>query len=100
MKYCFGHVCSMMVVIITRRFRFFQAFRHLHLPMPADQLEYNYRIGRIYDALNRKTEALAAYQVALTLGINRREYYAARAALQIGYIYESTGRQKKCTDLF
>lgn len=58
---------------------------------PSDQLEYNYRIGRIYDALNRKTEALAAYHVALSLGENRHEYYGARAALQIGYIYEARG---------
>ncbi len=69
-------------------------------PDPADQLEYNYRIGRIYDALNRKTEALVAYQEALRLGENRREYYGARAALQIGYIYESRGDKKNALIYF
>jgi tetratricopeptide (TPR) repeat protein len=67
---------------------------------PGEQLEYSYRIGRIYDALDRKNEALESYQVALQLGINRREYYAARAALQMGYIYESRGDRKNALIYF
>lgn len=59
-----------------------------------DQLEFSYRIGRIYDALGRKSEAITAYMQALQLGQNRREYYGARAALQMGYIYESQGDKK------
>jgi tetratricopeptide (TPR) repeat protein len=59
-----------------------------------DQLEYSYRIGRIYDALGKKTEAISAYQQALALGQDRREYYGARAALQLGYIYEVQGDKK------
>jgi tetratricopeptide (TPR) repeat protein len=69
-------------------------------PDPTDQLEFNYRIGRIYDALNRKTEAMASYMEALRLGENRREYYGARAALQIGYIYESRGDKKNALFYF
>jgi tetratricopeptide (TPR) repeat protein len=69
-------------------------------PDPTDQLEYNYRIGRIYDALNRKADAMAAYQEALRLGERRREYYGARAALQIGYIYESRGDKKEAIIYF
>ena len=37
---------------------------------------------------------MAAYQEALKLGENRREYYGARAALQMGYIYEDRGDKK------
>jgi tetratricopeptide (TPR) repeat protein len=59
-----------------------------------DRLEYSYRIGRIYDALGRKDEAIRSYQQALAMGQNRREYYGARAALQLGYIYESQGDKK------
>jgi hypothetical protein len=59
-----------------------------------DQLEFSYRIGRIYDALGRKSEAINAYQQAMQLGQNRREYYGARSALQMGYIYESRGDKK------
>ncbi len=60
----------------------------------ADQLEFAYRLGRIYDALNRKDEALEVYLTTIRLGQHRREYYAARAALQTGYIYESRGNKK------
>jgi tetratricopeptide (TPR) repeat protein len=67
---------------------------------PTDLLEYNYRTGRIYDALGRKTEAIAAYEEALRLGENRREYYGARAALQLGYIYESRGDNKNARSYF
>jgi tetratricopeptide (TPR) repeat protein len=65
-----------------------------------DQLEYNYRIGRIYDALGRKTEAMAAYREAMFLGEYRHEYYGARAALQMGYIYESRGDKKNALIYF
>jgi len=65
-----------------------------------DQLEYSYRIGRIYDALNRKQEAIAAYQEAMKLGENRKEYYGARAALQMGYIYEDRGDKKNALIYF
>ena len=61
---------------------------------PTDLLEYYYRTGRIYDALNRTDEAMKAYEEALRLGENRREYYGARASLQIGYIYEIRGDKK------
>jgi tetratricopeptide (TPR) repeat protein len=65
-----------------------------------DQLEYSYRIGRIYDALGRTKEAMAAYQEALRMGENRREYYGARAALQMGYIYENRGDKKNALIFF
>jgi len=61
---------------------------------PGDKLEYSYRLGRIYDALGNQKEALLSYQEAMTLGATRKEYYAARAALQTGYIYERQGDKK------
>jgi len=61
---------------------------------PGDKLEYSYRLGRIYDALGHQKEALLSYQEAMTLGATRKEYYAARAALQTGYIYERQGDKK------
>ena len=67
---------------------------------PTEQLEYSYRMGRIYDALNRKPEAITAYLQAIQLGEDRREYYAARAALQTGYIYESLGDKKNARIYF
>jgi len=63
-------------------------------PDAAEQLEFYYRTGRIYDALGREGEALTSYQQALKMGENRREYYGARASLQLGYIYEKRGDKK------
>ncbi len=56
-------------------------------------LEFNYRVARIYDDLGNDDTAVTAYLAAIKLGENRKEYYAARAALQIGYIYEKRGNK-------
>jgi tetratricopeptide (TPR) repeat protein len=58
-----------------------------------DKLEFSYRLGRIYDALGRDDDALKAYLVAIRLGEHRQEYFAARAAWQIGFIYERRGNK-------
>lgn len=71
-----------------------------------DKLEFSYRVARIYDDLGKKDEAIKAYQTAILLGEKRKEYYAARAALQIGQIYEERGQKslaityyQKCLDM-
>ncbi len=71
-----------------------------------DKLEFAYRMARIYDDLGRSDDAIQAYLVAMRLGKNRKEYYAARAAVQIGQIYESRGQKalaiayyQKCLDM-
>lgn len=73
---------------------------------PEEKLEFAYRVGRIYDDLGRYDEALRMYLLAIKLGEGRTEYFAARAALQIGYIYEKQGRKdnaisyfQKCIDM-
>ena len=43
---------------------------------------------------------MVAYQEALKLGENRHEYYGARAALQMGYIYEKSGDKKNAMIYF
>ena len=58
---------------------------------PEEKCEFAYRIGRIYDGLGRKDEAIGAYLTAIKTGEHLKEYYAARAALQAGYIYEQRG---------
>jgi tetratricopeptide (TPR) repeat protein len=70
---------------------------------PVDQLEFTYRTGRIYDDMNRDDSAIKNYLTAIFLGESRTEYYASRAALQIGMIYEKQGNKtmaiqyyKKC----
>jgi len=58
-----------------------------------EALEFAYRFARIEDDLERDNEAIQFYQAAIKLGKNRQEYYAARAALQMGYIYEKRGQK-------
>jgi len=58
---------------------------------PEEKCELAYRLGRIYDGLGRKDDAVAAYLTTIKTGEHFPEYYAARAALQAGYIYEGRG---------
>ncbi|MCZ2222078.1 MAG: tetratricopeptide repeat protein [Chitinophagales bacterium] len=65
-----------------------------------EQLEFNYRVGRINDDLNNYDDAIAFYLKAINIGENRTEYYAARAALQIGMIYEKRGNKKQAIKFY
>jgi tetratricopeptide (TPR) repeat protein len=73
---------------------------------PEGALEFSYRLGRIYDDMGRDDEAIKYYQEAIRLGRTRQEYYAARAAVQMGYIYELRNQKslaiasyQQCLDL-
>ena len=73
---------------------------------PADKLEFAYRLGRIYDDIGKTQDAISAYSIAINTGSQSKEYYAARAALQTGYIYEKSGDKvsacayfQKCIDM-
>ncbi|MDQ6813741.1 MAG: tetratricopeptide repeat protein [Bacteroidota bacterium] len=73
---------------------------------PEDALDITYRLARIYDDIGRDDEAIKYYQAAIKLGKNRTEYYAARAALQMGNIYEKRNEKslaiaayQQCLDL-
>lgn len=62
--------------------------RMIDFNVPEERLEFAYRVGRIYDDTGRYEEAIGFYKQTILSGENRKEYYGARAALQIGYIYE------------
>ncbi len=73
---------------------------------PEEKLEFAYRMARIYDDLGRDDDAIRSYLVAIRLGENRKEHYAARAALQTGQIYEKRGQKssaitwyQRCLDM-
>lgn len=57
-----------------------------------EKLEFAYRVARIYDDMGRDSDAIKMYEYAIRIGASRPEYFAARAALQIGMIYEKQGR--------
>jgi hypothetical protein len=67
---------------------------------PEDKCEYAYRLGRIYDGLGRGNDAVSAYLTAIRTGENLKQYFAARAALQTGYIYERRGDKPTATSYF
>lgn len=71
-----------------------------------DYLEYNYRMGRIAQALNSLTDALQYYGYAINLDKKGKSYMSCNAALQMALIYESQGGfakaysyLEKCLDL-
>lgn len=71
-----------------------------------EKLEFAYRVARIYDELGSEEEAIRNYLIAIRIGEHRREHFAARAALQIGQIYERRGQRslaisfyQKCLDM-
>lgn len=55
----------------------------------SEKLEYHYRLARIYDDLKQWDKALQYYQITIRDGKNQTDYYAARSALQAGYIMEN-----------
>jgi tetratricopeptide (TPR) repeat protein len=68
------------------------------LENPADRAEYHFRLGRVYEEMALSTaksqltkQALAQYRDAMTEGKDRKEQFAARAALHMGKIYERLG---------
>jgi len=70
------------------------------LASPEDKCELAYRLARIYDGLGRSDEAIGAYLTAIKTGEHLKEYYAARAALQTGYIYEQRGDKGRAVAFF
>ncbi|MFI5154611.1 MAG: tol-pal system YbgF family protein [Chitinophagales bacterium] len=70
------------------------------LRSPEAKLEWIYRKGRIYDDMGKEDEAIAAYSQAIENGAQSKAYYAARAALQIGFIYEKRSNCRKATQYF
>ncbi len=60
---------------------------------PKTIIEFNYRIGRIFQALRNYKEAIQYLNNTISKGGNE-SYFAANAALQIGFIYEDLKQSK------
>lgn len=67
---------------------------------PDEQLEYTYRLARVYDDLNQDDKALLYYDRTIAEGRSSSKYFAARAALQAGYLYEQKGQKAKAMTYF
>jgi hypothetical protein len=57
--------------------------------LPEEKTEFVYRLARIDEDLGRVEEAIPQYLTTIKLGEGQKEYFAARAALQLGCIYEN-----------
>lgn len=66
----------------------------------ADKTEFAYRLGRIYDLAGQPDQAIHFYKSAIEKGTDQPEYFAARAALQIGLIYEQKGNNTLAISFF
>lgn len=56
-----------------------------------EKVEFSYRLARIYDDMGRTAEATQAYVYTINNGEKLKQYFAARAAIQLGFIYEKKG---------
>lgn len=65
------------------------------LMKPNDQLEYSYRLARVYDDLHHDEKALTHYIKTITQGEHSTAYFAARAALQTAFIYEKRNQKNE-----
>lgn len=75
-------------------------------PRYRDQLEYTYRLARIFDKKGQIEKAIKYYNTTYENGMRTEWYYAANAALHTGMLYETKGDKinaaawyKKCLEL-
>jgi tetratricopeptide (TPR) repeat protein len=68
--------------------------------LPEEKLEFAYRAGRLYDDVGNDSLAMVFYKQAIDLGKQRKEHFAARAALQMGYIFEQKGDKQTAITWF
>lgn len=64
-------------------------------PTFSDQLEYTYRLGRIYDKQGKSEQAIRLYESTLKNGADHPTYFAANSALHLGQLYESMREKAK-----
>lgn len=58
-----------------------------------ERLEYNFRYGRIFEELGNTEKAFQFYKAVIDEGRTRSEYFAARSALQMGFMYERSNKK-------
>jgi hypothetical protein len=69
-------------------------------PTLKDKLELTYRLGRIYQKTNETDKAITLYAETLQNGAKLKYYFAASAALELGFIYELKNDKYKAKTYF
>ncbi|MEZ4906585.1 MAG: hypothetical protein R2771_02825 [Saprospiraceae bacterium] len=59
-----------------------------------DFLEYNYRMGRIMQMMNKNSEALRRFKITIDTNKKYDSYFACNSALQSGIIFENMSDKK------
>ena len=59
-----------------------------------EKVEFTYRLGRIYEDINRTDEAVEAYNTTIKNGEKLTAYFAAKATIQAGNIFEKRGQKE------
>ena len=65
-----------------------------------DQLEFNYRMGRVTHELGNYPEAIEYYNITMQQGRDQRSFMACNAALQIGLILEGQQKYKQAKQYY
>ena len=65
-----------------------------------DKIEYIYRLARIYHLWNKVDQSMVYYNATIEMGKSFPYYYAANAALNLGYIYEQKGNTTEAKKYF
>ncbi len=71
--------------------RFLSGFSEYNFPFYIHKIEFNYRMGRILDGLNKDDEAILQYNKTIAIGRTHEAFYACNAALRAGLIEEKRG---------
>lgn len=66
----------------------------------SELLEYHYRVARVNDEMRMETTAITEYKQAIELGRDRHEQFGARAALQLGFLYERNREHKLAISMY
>ena len=66
----------------------------------AESLEWDYRLARVYDETNKLDDAIIFYKKTLESSNPTNEYFPARAALQLAFIYENKNNKTLATVFF
>lgn len=64
------------------------------------ELEYRFRLARVNEELGHSAIAIESYNKTIKLGKERQEQFAARSALQLGFLYEKSGLNDKAIEMF
>ncbi len=65
-----------------------------------DKAEFPYRLGRIYDIMGDPEQAIKFYKSTIQKGAQLPAYFASRAALQIGLLYEANKKFKEAIEYY